>query len=125
MANANVQLTKAERAQIDNIVRTKQMSAIEALRQISTARKRNTVREVEKSSVDRYVRGLTHKPHVPEKRGRKRSLSKKDVRSLDQARRRLIKRAENEERGFLHHASELTYNFSLPPSPVPPAINVD
>ena len=98
MATAIVQLTKVERAQIDNIVRTKKMSATEALRQINAARKRSKAQEVEKSTVYRYVRGLTHKPHVPEKRGRKRSLSKKDVRSLDQARRRLIKRAENEER---------------------------
>ena len=98
MAKAIVQLTKAERAQIDNIVRTKKMPATEALRQINAARKRSKVREVEKSTVYRYVRGLTHKPRAPEKRGRKRSLSMKDVRSLDQARRRLIKRARNEER---------------------------
>ena len=41
------QLTQAERGQIDNIARTKQMSATEALRQINVARKKGKLREVE------------------------------------------------------------------------------
>ena len=56
------------------------------------------IRQIEKSAVHRYVKGSTHKRDATEKRGRKNLLSRRDVRKLDQARRRLITNADNEDR---------------------------
>ena len=91
-------LTCEELSRIDNILRTEKGSATDALRLINAERRKTKVREVDKSTVYRYVKGLTHTRGVAETRGRKRSLSKTDISKLDKARRRLIKRANNEYR---------------------------
>ena len=93
-----MQLTDAERITIDRLIRQGKSTPTEALDQINAVRRRRKEREVGKSSVHRYVKGLTHKLGAVEQRGRKRSLSSTDVRSLDQARRRLIKKTENNAR---------------------------
>ena len=92
------QLTVDEQSQIDNVMRKEDGSATDALRRINEERRKKKIREVHRSSVFRYAQGLSHKRGAVEKRGRKRSLSKQDVRKLDQTRRRLIRQAENEKR---------------------------
>ena len=92
------QLTLAERCLIDSMVRQKKATATTALRLIHKKRAKNKVRLVEKGSVHRYVKGLAHKPNTIETRGRKPALSKQDIRTLDQTRRRLIKEANNDHR---------------------------
>ena len=92
------QLTLEEQSRIDEVMRKEKGSATDALRRINEERRKYNIREVEKSTVHRYAKGLTHKRGAVETRGRKRSLSKQDVRKLDQARRRLIKRANNQHR---------------------------
>ena len=91
-------LTVGEQTLVDTVMRKGKGTATEALSRINTSRQKNNIREVDKSTVYRYVKGLTHKRGAEERRGRKRSLSKQDVRTLDQARRRLIKKAANQHR---------------------------
>ena len=91
-----VQLTSSERRTIDTIVRSKKQTPTDALNKINEKRRKANIRPVEKSCVHRYANGLTHDPTTQETRGRKRSLAKKDINSLDQARRRLIKKANND-----------------------------
>ena len=91
------QLTTAEQTVIDAILR-KHGRASDALRFINLQRAKGGVRPIGKNAVHRFVKGVTHKRGVSEARGRKRVLSKLDVRKLDKARRRLIKIADNEWR---------------------------
>ena len=98
MPKAIMQLTQAERVTIDRLILQDKSTPTEALDHINAARRRRKEPEVGKGSVHRYVKGLTHKLGAVEKRGRKRSLSPRDVRALDQARRRLIKKANNNVR---------------------------
>lgn len=90
------QLTIKERNQIDDVMR--KGTAADALRAVNAQRVGKNIREVEKSTVYRFAKGLTHKRGAAETRGRKRSLSKQNVRKLDTVRRRLIKTADNEKR---------------------------
>ena len=78
------QLTAAEQNRIDAIMRAEKGSATDALRRINEARRKANIRAVEKSTVHRYVKGLTHKRGAAEKHGRKRALSKKDIRRWNQ-----------------------------------------
>ena len=89
------QLTVSEMTKIDVIMRVEKGSATDASRQINELRRTAKVKCVHKNTVHRYAGGLTHQRGALEKRGRKRVLSKLDVRRLDQARRRLIKRSAN------------------------------
>jgi hypothetical protein len=77
------------------MLKVQKCSATDALKQINELRKKAKVKLVHKSTVHRYAGGLTHKRGAVEKRGRKKVLSKLDVRRLDQWRRRLVKRADN------------------------------
>ena len=92
------QLTAAERRVIDNMVRVKKASPTDAFLKINEKRIKSNIRPVEKSCVHRFVKGSTHKLVTQETRGRKPILTKKDVNKLDQARRRLIRRADNDSR---------------------------
>ena len=91
-------LSAKELRLIDDVLRTEKGTPTDALRRVNSNRQKMGVREVGKDAVHRYVRGATHPRGAVEKRGRKRGLSQDDVRKLDQARRRLIKRARNETR---------------------------
>ena len=71
---------------------------MDALRAVNRERVRVGVAEIDKCTVYRYVKGATHNLGTVEARGRRSSLSKADVRKLDLARRRLIKRANNQAR---------------------------
>ena len=89
-------LQPAEQNAIDKIMRCERGSATDALKAVNEARRRNGVAPVHKSSVHRYVRGVTHKRGRAETRGRKRALSPLQVRALNGARLRLLKRSDND-----------------------------
>ena len=91
-------LTRAERRLIDSMVRHMKASATDSLREINKKRAKKNEPQVEKTCDHRYVQGLTHKPETQETRGRKPILTKEHIRSLDQARRRLIRAADNDHR---------------------------
>ena len=92
------QLTSKERRSIDKMIRSDKKTPTDALRSINKSRVKSGIREVEKSTVHRYAKGLTHIPETEETRGRPPALTKKQIQLLDQARRRLIKRANNARR---------------------------
>ena len=92
------QLTQDERSLIDKIVRTDKKTPTEALRRVNAKREKKGIREVEKSTVHRFCRGLTHKVGAKETRGRSAGLSAKDKQRLDRARRKLIQKANNQYR---------------------------
>ena len=83
---------------IDDVVRKENGTAADAWRRVCAERLKRKIRKVEVGTVHRYVRGDTHKRDAVETRGRKRSLSRRQISKLDQARRRLIVNADNEER---------------------------
>lgn len=91
-------LTLAERSQIDAMLRRDKASPTDASRRVNAGRRKRGVRDIGKSAVFRYAAGKTFKLGAEETRGRKRALSKQDIRRLDQARRRLIKNADNDLR---------------------------
>jgi hypothetical protein len=92
------QLTLAERSLIDSMKRSGK-STRDALRRVNKDRvKHDVVREVSENAVYRYLKGQTHKLGAKEKRGSAKILTKQNIRSLDQARKRLIKRADNDHR---------------------------
>ena len=92
------QLTEAERAKVDKLVRTEGKTPTQALQRINAARDKDGVQHVHKSTVHRFCRGLTHKRGAKETRGRKTILAKKDIVHLDRTRRQLIKKANNQHR---------------------------
>ena len=92
------QLSPEEQNLVDKIVRKDKGTPMEAWREINKARQKAKQKPLEHSAVYRYVRGETHERGAVETRGRKRALSKSDVRSLQATRRRLIKEADSEER---------------------------
>lgn len=96
------QLTSSECRIIDQMVRGKKGSATDALDKINQKRATKGEPILEKTCVHRYVGGLTHRPDTKETRGRKQALSKKDIRSLDLARRRLIRASNNNTRVTYH-----------------------
>ena len=88
-------LSVKEQRIIEDVIRNEKGSPKDALQRVNASRRRLQIREVCKDAVYRYVKGITHPRGAVEARGRKPALSKADVRALDQARRRLIKRAKN------------------------------
>ena len=90
------QLALKERATIDRLIRQEKASPTEAWRRINRDRRRHGVVEVGKCAAHRYARGATHKLGATETRGRNKVLDDGDIKSLDKARVRLIKAADNE-----------------------------
>ena len=103
------QLTVQEQSLIDEFVRKSKGSAADALKRVSANRCKRGIRQLEKSAAHRFVKGGTHKRNAEETRGRKSLLTKKHVLKLDQARRRLIIKANNENR--------VTYSITRPSRP--------
>ena len=91
-----IQLTPQEQQRIRQVIGN-QGAPTQALNRINATRRSKDIRETDKSTVHRFCRGLTHKASAVEKRGRKRILSRADVRKLDNTRRRLIKKTKNEK----------------------------
>ena len=83
---------------IDEVIRKEKGSPTDAWRRINRDRRATKVKCVHKTAVHRYANGATHKRGAVETRGRKRALSKGDVRKLELARRRLIKKEDNQHR---------------------------
>ena len=71
---------------------------MEILTKVNAKRQKLKVELAAKQTIYRYINGYTHRCGHPEKRGRKRILAKGDVRKIDQARRRWIKRASSQKR---------------------------
>ena len=71
---------------------------MDALKQVNDRRKKNDVAPLDKSSVYRFLKGSTHKRGRIETRGRRKSVTKADVRKLDRSRVKLIKKAKGEKR---------------------------
>ena len=65
---------------------------------MNAKRQKEDVQEAHTSTVHRFCRSLTHKSGVTETRGRKSVLSRRDILRLDQSRRWLIRRADNDFR---------------------------
>ena len=84
--------------QADDFMRKKKLDTMSTLRKLNMARAKKGIPPLSKATIYRYVRGDTHKRGVAETRGRKRSLGRSDVKSLDRARRKLIKSANNQHR---------------------------
>ena len=59
------QLTMAERTRIDGMIRQAKASPTDALRRINKDRCKKGIREVEKSCVYRFAKGLTHAGQRP------------------------------------------------------------
>ena len=92
-----VHLTEEELALVDKTMRKDHGTATDAWNIVNAKRRLHGTRELEKSAVHRYVRGRSHqRGQSIERRGRKRKLSKQNERELDQARVRLLKRADGE-----------------------------
>ena len=91
MAKKITQLTLSEQQRVREVLAQKG-TATEALVKINECRRKNGVRELEKSCVHRFVRGDTHQLGASETRVRKNAVTKRDIRKLDTTRRRLIKR---------------------------------
>ena len=94
----HVQLTSSEQVRIDTVLRARGGSPADAVLAINAVRLKQKIRIINKSAVYRYASGLSHKRGKLEARGRKPLLSKRDKRSLETARRRLIKNAKNAKR---------------------------
>ena len=88
------QMTHRERATVDAMLRQDKDGAMGALRQINATRRRCGVEELGKWAIYRYIKGVTHGRGVPEARGRKRLLARRDVARLDQVRERLLRSAD-------------------------------
>ena len=71
---------------------------MDAVRKVNEERAKRGEVAVHKSNVYRYVDGNTHLKGRQEKRGRKKVLRGKDIVKLEAARRRLLKKADSEQR---------------------------
>ena len=92
------QLTLDEQLRIDSWMREDKASPAQAWHDVNARRQVQGIAPVHKSTVHRYAKGATHAMGAAESRGRPKSLSRADVRKLDLARRRLVKKANNEAR---------------------------
>ena len=91
-------LTDAEKNLVDRITRHKKGSVTEALQAVNKGRDKRGEDQVTRSPVYRYVSGRTHTRKGNETRGRPKVVTKGMVRKLQQARRRLCKKANSEQR---------------------------
>ena len=91
-------MTVAEQVTVDTMLRQEKASIKEVWLRISADRTKKGIQPLHISNVYRFAKGLTHKRSSEETRGRKRSLSSSDVRTLDKSRRKLLKEADSEHR---------------------------
>ena len=99
-------LTTSEQITVDTMLRQEKASVKDAWKRICADRVAKKIQPVHISNVYRFANGLTHKRASVETRGRKRALSGSDIRKLDQARRKLLKRADSEYRVTYEDISE-------------------
>ena len=91
-------LTDAEKDLVERITRHKKGSVTEALEAVNKRRVKKGEEPVTRSPVYRYVSGRTHTRKSEETRGRPKVVTKAMVAKLQQARRRLCKKADSEQR---------------------------
>ena len=91
-------MTTAEQGLVDQMVRRDKAGLLDALRKINAGRAKDGVPMLGKHAVYRFISGATHGRGKSETRGRKRSLSKRDVTTLEKARKRLLKAADSTRR---------------------------
>ena len=91
-------LTGMEQDFVKKVVGHQKKSGAHAHRLLSKKREACGQEPLEKTAVYRFLRGETHRRGTSETRGRNKILTNADLRALQQARRRLIKKADNEER---------------------------
>ena len=94
----HAQLTSAEQSQVDRWVRVNKMAPLGALGKLNAENAKAGVQAVNKSTIDRFLNGKTHRRDVVEKRGSKKYLSKKDINKLDKVRKDLLKAADSRRR---------------------------
>jgi hypothetical protein len=97
-ARPTSQLTFAERLSIDKMIRMRKAAPTDALHKVNEKRRKQGIRPVGPDAVHRFAKGVTHKGKTEETRGRKRVLTRNHIRSLDAARKRLIKKSDNDYR---------------------------
>ena len=90
------QLTPSECQRVDAIVRGQKGSPAEALVAINKGRERRGVDPASHNTVARYCKGQTHRRDAAEARGRPLALTRAQIRSADAARKRLLKRVDNQ-----------------------------
>lgn len=93
-----MQLTAKEQEQIKKWAGHDKMKGSKIINMLNKNREGRGDTPVEKSTVYRFLRGETHVRGAPETRGRPNILTRQDIRKLQQARRRLIRNADSEER---------------------------
>lgn len=91
------QLAEPEQRLIDTVIR-KRGSPTDALNRVNDRRRTNDVKDIGRNAAYRYLNGTHHVRGEPEHRGKKKILTKSHVRRLDLARRRWIRRANNQKR---------------------------
>ena len=102
------QLSNAEIARLDKMLRLKKTKPLDAWRELKKSREKSAkhapkgeklkAKRLSPNTVYTYCNGHTHKRGKVETRGRKPVLSKGDVRKLMQARRRLIQKNKGRKR---------------------------
>ena len=92
-AQPRMHLQPAEEALINKTILKNRGTPTDAWRAVNKSRAQKGIRELGKDAVHRFCNGDTHARGRSETRGRKRSLSTADVRALEQARKRLLKKA--------------------------------
>ena len=101
-------MTVAEQVTVDTMLRQEKATVNEAWLRISADRRVQRIRPLHISNIYRFAKGLTHKRSSEEARGRKRALSAADVRTLDAARRKMLKEADSEFRVTYEDISKKT-----------------
>ena len=93
-ANKFSQLSFDEMQLIGTTLRQERGSPADAWRAVTARRKTLKQKGPHKTSVYRYIHGMSHKRGQVETRGANAKLAKLDKRRSEQARRRLLKRAD-------------------------------
>ena len=83
---------------IERTVRNNEGTPMDALAKVNRARAKSGVEEAARSTVYRFIAGATHVRGKKGTRGREPTLTRADVRTLDQTRKRLLKEADSERR---------------------------
>ena len=91
-------LTADEQALVDRVIKKQRLTPNDAFIALAESRRKHCDAPPAKTTLYRYLKGETHKRNRKESRGRPKSLRRSDVRKLMNARRRLIKAADNEYR---------------------------
>ena len=92
-----VQLTVEEQGAIDDLSRQGN-APLTIHKKINAKRRKRDISPADKTTIYWYLDGGTHKKRKPETRGREETLTNADLRKLQQARWRLLKKADGEFR---------------------------